>query len=136
MDTMAAALQTQAAPMVATEAATAAPSAPAATPIGVIEQRYGLLASQETVSLDEAICRSGDLAVADRLAFVHAAQTGTQVVVVELDGWFVVGRANRHLTAAQAAAVVALPGGARLLSVVCERGITPVVAPLVTPAGF
>ena len=104
------------------------------TPIGTIEQRYGLLRSQESLLLDEATCRSGDLAVADRLAFVHASQRGQQFVVVELDGWYVVGRASRHLTAAQAAAVQPGAGYARLMSVVDERGITPVVAPLVVPA--
>lgn len=125
-----AALMNQAAG-ITTSDVVAVPVGPA---IGIIEQRYGLLASQEMVTLDHSICRTGDLAVADRLAFVHASQSAAQVVVVEIEGWFVVGIANRHLAAAQAASVTPVDRGARLMSIVDERGITPIVAPLVMPA--
>ena len=43
---------------------------PAGPAIGIIEQRYGLLASQETVSLDHSICRTGDLATCDEQGYL------------------------------------------------------------------
>lgn len=99
--------------------------------IGTIERRYGLLRSEEQVTVREVLQRSGDLAVADRLAFVFAARLHAQVAVVESDGWFHVAVLDRPLTVAQAIGLRGLPQAPRLLSLVTERGISPLVAPLV-----
>lgn len=100
-------------------------------PIGTIERRYGLLRCDEMVSVSQVFNRTGDLAVADRLAFVYAGRSHTQAVVLEQDGWYYPAALDRTITTAQLREMRSLPGGPRLHSLVSERGITPVVAPLV-----
>jgi hypothetical protein len=98
--------------------------------LGTIERRYGLLGCEEIVRVVQQLDRSGDLSVADRVAYVSAVQTHRQTVVFEQDGWFVVALLDRHLSADQAVALTTRRGGPRLMSVVDARGITPIVTPL------
>lgn len=101
------------------------------TVVGTIERHYGLLRCEERVQVTDVFDRTGDLAVADRLAFVYASRTHGEVAVFELDGWYYVGTLDRPLSPEQAASL--RPGGdnPRLHSIVTERGIAPIVAPLV-----
>lgn len=101
------------------------------TPVGNIERRYGLLRSTELVSISHALEAHGDLAVADRMAFLHATQARTQLVVVQLDRRYWVVVLDRAISPEQAADLQALEGAPRIMSLVSERGITPIVAPLV-----
>jgi hypothetical protein len=98
--------------------------------LGTVERRYGLLGCEEIVRVVEELDRSGDLSVADRIAFVTAIQTHRQVVVFEHDSWYVVGLLDRHMSADQAATIKPRRGGPRLMSIVDARGITPMVSPL------
>lgn len=99
--------------------------------LGTIERRYGLLTCAEPVTVASVLERSGDLAVADRLAWLHTQRTHAQHVVFEHEGWYVVGCLERPLTADQADHVTPLALSPRLMSVVTDRGIVPVVGPLV-----
>lgn len=99
--------------------------------LGTIERRYGLLRCEETITIEQVFNRSGDLAVADRLAYVYAGRTHGQVVVFERDGWYYVGTLDQHLSCEQAACLRPARSDSRLLSLVDERGIAPIVAPLV-----
>jgi hypothetical protein len=99
--------------------------------LGTIDRRYGLVSCSETVRVAQAIARSGDLAVADRHAFIVASRMHTGVLVVEADGWYHIVVADRYLDFEQTLAMSALTGSPRLMSFVSERGIAPIVSPLV-----
>lgn len=101
--------------------------------VGCIERRYGLLRCEENVAVNAVFDRTGDLAVADRLAYVYASRTHEQVAVVEHDGWYYVGSLDRPLTLEQAAAMRPLDPSVRLHTLATARGITPIVSPLVMP---
>jgi len=98
--------------------------------IGTIKRTYGLLTCEEIVRVTGMIDRSGDLAVADRIAFVCAGRMRAQLAVFEYEGWFHVGRLDRFLSVEQAATLKTLQGSPRLLSIVDAKGITPIVGPL------
>lgn len=118
---------------IGTSVADAIGSGLAGATLGTIERRYGLLRCEEAVTVAEVFDRSGDLAVADRLAFVFAARLHAQVAVVQHDGWYHVVALDRPLTMAQACELHPVAPTPRLLSLVTERGISPLVAPLVQP---
>lgn len=103
--------------------------------LGTIQRRYGLLASEESVRVSHAIERCSDLAVADRVAWMHAVQLRRQIVVFEHDGWYWVGQLETSLTPEQARDVTPLAVSPRLLSIASERGIVPLVGPLASVAG-
>lgn len=111
-------------------------AAPAAHPLvgttlGTLERRYGLMSSQDAVVVSEVIATSGDLAVADRLAFVAAMQRHASIAVIEFDGWFVACATERTITADEVPHLRAPEGAPRLMSIASERGITPALGPLV-----
>lgn len=101
------------------------------TVLGVVDRRYGLMSSEEPIVVAEVIASSGDLAVADRLAFVAAMERRQAIAVVELDGWYVACATERTLAPAELGSM-RLPDAAapRLMSLVNERGITPALGPL------
>lgn len=100
------------------------------TTLGTIERRYGLMSSEEPISIAEVIATSGDLAVADRLAFVAAMERHQAIVVVELDGWYVTCTTERVLVPGEVSQLRAPEGAPRVMSVASERGITPALGPL------
>lgn len=99
--------------------------------LGVIDRRYGLMSSEHHVRVVEVLSASGDLAVADRLAFIAAMERHVPFAVVAFDGWFVICATDMPL---DMASLAQLRGGdfadARLMSVASERGITPALGPL------
>lgn len=99
--------------------------------LGSFERRYGLMTSRERVTIAEVVATSGDLAVADRLAFLDAVRSHRSVLVIEFDGWYVTCLADRELEA-EAYAQLAPPTrtGARMMSVATQRGIVPVLGAL------
>lgn len=101
-----------------------------ATTLGTIERRYGLMSSEEPISIAEVIATSGDLAVADRLAFVAALERHQSIVVVELDGWYVTCTTERTLAPGEASVLRSPEGAPRIMSIASERGITPALGPL------
>ena len=101
--------------------------------LGSVERTYGLMKSEQLVHVVEVLSASGDLAVADRLAFVASIERHAPLVVVHLDGWFLVCATDVPLDAATLAQLRELPGGVpapRLMSVASDRGITPALGPL------
>ena len=101
--------------------------------IGSLERRYGLMTSRERVSITEVVATSGDLAVADRLAFLDASRRHEPVLVVEFDGWYVTCVCDRTLDVddyAQLVAPVDPARAARMMSVATERGIMPMLGAL------
>lgn len=100
------------------------------TPIGTIDRRYGLMSSEETITVAEVLATSGDLAVADRLAFVNAMERHEPVVVIEFDGWYVACTTERMITPAEVGQLRAGRGAPRVMSIATERGITPALGPL------
>src|SRR5687767_1181799 len=64
------------------------------TTLGLLERRYGLMSSEEQVLVTEVIATSGDLAVADRLAFVASMERHVPIVVVEIEGWYLACATN------------------------------------------
>ncbi|MCW2925419.1 MAG: hypothetical protein JWM98_2823 [Thermoleophilia bacterium] len=102
------------------------------TALGVLERRYGLMSSEERVVVTEVIATSGDLAVADRLAFVAAMERHEPIVVVEFEGWYLACRTERTLDPSQLSQLRAAGDGApRIMSIASDRGITPALGPLV-----
>jgi hypothetical protein len=102
------------------------------TTLGLLERRYGLMASEEPVNVGEVIATSGDLAVADRLAFVASMERRVPIVVIELEGWYLACATTVPLAASELPLLRAPEGGApRIMSVASERGITPALGPLV-----
>lgn len=101
------------------------------TTLGTLERRYGLMSSEETILVSDVIATSGDLAVADRLAFVAAMERHTAIAVVEVDGWFLACATERTIQPAEVAQLRAPEGAPRVMSLVTERGITPALGPLV-----
>lgn len=99
--------------------------------LGVLARRYGLLTSEEVVHATGEVDRSGDLAVADRIAFLAACRGHASVLVIEQDGWFIACIADHDLDAADLANLRGTGDSPRIMSLVTERGITPVLAPLV-----
>jgi hypothetical protein len=97
------------------------------TTLGTIERRYGLMSSEEPITVAEVIATSGDLAVADRLAFVASAERHSPIVVIELDGWYVACTTERATTPAEVAMLQPSEGAPRIMSIASERGITPVL---------
>lgn len=103
--------------------------------IGSIQRRYGLLASEDILHVVHAFDRCSDLAVADRMAWMHALELRAQVVVFEHDGWYWVGQLASTIAAEQARDVRPIAESPRLLSIATERGILPLVGPLAMAAG-
>ena len=119
----------------AAEAASLAPEQAAhplvGTLLGTLERRYGLMASEETISIKDVIATSGDLAVADRLAFVASMERHEAIAVVELDGWYLACATERAIVPAELGALRPADGAPRIMSLATERGITPALGPLV-----
>ena len=114
------------------EAGAAAPPHPLeGALLGSTERRYGLMTSHDPVRLAEVVATSGDLAVADRLAFLAASQQRRSIVVVALDGWYVACTTDLPLDAAQLAELQLDEAAPRIMSLVTARGITPALGPLV-----
>jgi hypothetical protein len=101
------------------------------TALGTLERRYGLMSSEETIVVAEVIATSGDLAVADRLAFVAAMERHTPIAVIEVDGWFIACATERTIAASEVSHLRAPGGAPRVMSLATERGITPALGPLV-----
>lgn len=99
--------------------------------LGTLERRYGLMSSEDTITISEVIATSGDLAVADRLAFVAAMERHTAVAVIEIDGWFIACTTERAISPAEVTHLRPADGAPRMMSLVTERGITPALGPLV-----
>ncbi|MCW2927954.1 MAG: hypothetical protein JWM86_1922 [Thermoleophilia bacterium] len=101
------------------------------TTLGTLERRYGLMSSEETIIVSDVIATSGDLAVADRLAFVASMERHAAIVVVEFDGWYLACATERTLAPAELAHLRAPEvSPMRVMSIVTERGITPALGPL------
>lgn len=100
--------------------------------LGLLERRYGLLCCDEKVTIVAVHDRVGDLAVADRLAFVRANRSHEQLAVVERQGWYYVVALDRHLSLSQALDLSPGEAALRLMSLAGERGLAPLVAPLVS----
>jgi hypothetical protein len=120
----------------ASEAAAALGAAPVSHPLvgttlGTLERRYGLMSSEETIVVAEVIATSGDLAVADRLAFVAAMERHMPIAVIEVDGWFIACATERTINASEVSLLRAPEGAPRVMSLATERGITPALGPLV-----
>jgi hypothetical protein len=120
----------------ATEAADSVGAVPVSHPLvgttlGTLERRYGLMSSEETIVVAEVIATSGDLAVADRLAFVAAMERHTPIAVIEVDGWFIACVTERLISPSEVAQLRAPEGAPRVMSLATERGITPALGPLV-----
>lgn len=101
--------------------------------LGSVERTYGLMKCEQLVHVVQVLSASGDLAVADRLAFVASIERRVPLAVVHLDGWFLVCGTDVPLDAATLAHLRELPEGSaapRLMSIACERGITPALGPL------
>jgi hypothetical protein len=111
-----------------------APSVPAPVEggivLGSVERRYGLLTCEENVRVIATYERVGDLAVADRIAYVMALRHHVQVAVFEYEGWYCIGSLDRHVAPGQASDIRPFGESPRLLSIVSERGVEPVVGPL------
>lgn len=101
------------------------------TALGTLERRYGLMSSEETIVVAEVIATSGDLAVADRLAFVASMERHTPVAVIEVDGWYVACVTERTISSAELSQLRPVDGAPRVMSLATERGITPALGPLV-----
>ena len=102
--------------------------APAAHPLvgaalGTLERRYGLMLSEDTIVVAEVVATSGDLAVADRLAFVASMERHTPVVVIEFDGWYVACTTERTMAPGEVAQLRPVDGAPRIMSLVTERGM-------------
>ena len=100
--------------------------------LGVIDRRYGLMASEESITVAQVIATSGDLAVADRLAFVASVERHAPVVVIEFDGWYVACTTERAISPAEVSQLRPADDSPRIMSVASERGITPALSPLST----
>jgi hypothetical protein len=101
------------------------------TTLGMLERRYGLMASEEPITVSEVVATSGDLAVADRLAFVASMERHVPIVVIELDGWYLACATAVPLASTELPALRLTDGAPRIMSVASERGITPALGPLV-----
>ena len=117
-------------------AAASIAAAPAAHPLvgttlGTLERRYGLMSSEDTIVIADVIATSGDLAVADRLAFVAAMERHAAIAVIEFDGWYVACATERTIAPSEVAELRVPEGAPRLMSLATERGITPALGPLV-----
>lgn len=99
--------------------------------LGSTERRYGLMTSHDPVRIEGVVATSGDLAVADRLAFLAASQQRRSIVVIGLDGWYVACTTDQSLDAAQLAELHLDDAAPRIMSFVTARGITPALGPLV-----
>ncbi|MBC7462333.1 MAG: hypothetical protein H7287_13310, partial [Thermoleophilia bacterium] len=101
--------------------------------LGSVERTYGLMKSEQIVYVVDVLSASGDLAVADRLAFVASIERHAPLVVVLLEGWYLVCATDVTLDAAALAHLRELPDGScapRLMSIASDRGITPALGPL------
>lgn len=100
------------------------------TTLGSLDRRYGLMSSEEAIVISDVAATSGDLAVADRLAFVAAMERHCTIVVIEVDGWYVACATERSLTTSELASIRPCEGAPRIMSLVTDRGITPALGPL------
>lgn len=98
--------------------------------LGAIDRRYGLMSSEEPVVIAEVVATSGDLAVADRLAFLWATERHVPVVVLEVDGWYVACTTERPIGAVELPMLRMAADAPRIMSLVTDRGITPALGPL------
>jgi len=105
-------------------------SAVTSVALGTVRRQYGLLACEETVLVNEVWQQSGDLAVADLMAFLLATRYNANVAVFQQDGWFRVGPLDRPMTIDQLSAVTPVDDDVRIMSIATSRGIVPVVGPL------
>lgn len=125
-----------AASLAAQEQAAPGPGAPGQHPLvgaslGVVERHYGLMSSEQTVRVAEVLSASGDLAVADRLAFIAAMERRVPMLVVERDGWYLTCATDQPLDAATLVELrVTEDDAPRIMSIVTDRGITPALGPL------
>ena len=104
--------------------------------IGTVERTFGLMKRDEIIVVGDVVAVSGDLAVADRLAVVAAAQRREPIVVLEIEGWFVACSTDRalHTRDLELMEPVLNEEGhpqLRIMSLVNEHGIKPALGPLV-----
>jgi hypothetical protein len=99
--------------------------------LGVIERRYGLMTSSAAISIVDVVGVSGDLAVADRIAFIASMERRVTVTVVSHDGWFVACITDRPIEVGELTSLRAPEGAPRLMSLATDRGIRPTLGPLV-----
>lgn len=115
-----------------TEAPVSAPAHPlVGVELGTVERRYGLVSSKQTVRVADVVATSGDLAVADRLAYAAAVNGRSPLVVVQSDGWYVACLVDPCLDVTQLLVLQGDAGAPTVMSVVTDRGITPLLGPLV-----
>ena len=98
--------------------------------LGTVRRQYGLLACEETVLVNEVWQQSGDLAVADRMAFLLATRHNAHVAVFLQDGWFRVGPLDRPMTIEQLSELSPIDESVRVFSIASSRGVVPLVSPL------
>lgn len=99
--------------------------------IGSISRRYGLMVCEEIIRVTEVVARSGDLAVADRLAFLAASERGDSVLVVgDGDGWFSAVRTEGVVDPHALGALQPASSAPRVFSLATRRGITPLLGSL------
>lgn len=99
--------------------------------LAIVERHYGLMSSNETIVVTDVVGASGDLAVADRLAFIASMQRHVTIAVVELQGTYCACITNRPLSASELASMSTPEGGPRIMSLATDRGIRPALGPLV-----
>lgn len=99
--------------------------------LGTVRRQYGLLSCDETVLVSEVWQQTGDLAVADRMAFLLATRHHTNVAVFQQEGWYRVGPLERPMTVQQLAELTPADDEVRVMSVATSRGVIPVVGPLI-----
>jgi hypothetical protein len=88
------------------------------------------MSSIERVLIGEVIATSGDLAVADRQAFLAARARQSTLIVVSHDGWFVACAVDQPLDVAQIESLRADSSAPQIMSIVTSRGIVPMLGPL------
>lgn len=98
--------------------------------LGRVERRYGLMSSEEPIYVAEIIATSGDLAVADRLAFLAAIERRELVIVIAFAGEYVACTSEQTITSEEISGLIVADGAPRIMSVVSDRGITPALGPL------
>jgi hypothetical protein len=101
--------------------------------LGVLSRHFGLISSELPVTVCDVLGTSGDLAVADRIAFLAALERRGCVLVLESDGWYHAVTIDEAIEAGQISAMRPPSDGRpvpRIMSIVSERGITPALGPL------
>lgn len=123
-------LRSSAAAAAAHVAAPAPHATTSSAQLGVISRRYGLMTCEEAVVVQEIVASSGDLAVADRLAFIASMERRSGLVVIAANGEYHACIVDAALDQSSLGDFVAATDAPRVMSIVSDRGITPALGPL------